>query len=304
MRVLFSALLIAGLAISAQAQDPKPAKDEPKKPETTLKVGDTAPTLKVTKWLQGTEVKSFTKDQVYVVEFWATWCGPCIVMMPHMGELQAEYKGKATFIGFSAKDANNPEEKVAAMVAKRGPKLGYTFVYADDKGTYDAYMKAAGRNGIPCCFVVGKDGKIAYIGHPMYLDVVLPKVVAGKWTAADATQIEKIEADVNAVFMSFRSPDPEAALKALADFEAKHPPLAHIPYFVSPKLSMMVKAKKYAEAKKFAEEVLAKAAKQEDPMAARMVAGALAAPEVKEQKDLAALANQANELVKKLTAEK
>ena len=42
-------------------------------------------------------------------------------------------------------------------------------------------MKAAGRNGIPCSFVVGKDSKLAYIGHPIYLDSVIPKVVDGSW---------------------------------------------------------------------------------------------------------------------------
>ena len=52
-------------------------------------------------------------------------------------------------------------------------------------------MKAANQNGIPCSFVVGKDGTIAYIGHPMYLDEVLPKVVAGKWTPEDAKEFEK-----------------------------------------------------------------------------------------------------------------
>ena len=62
---------------------------------------------------------------------------------------------------------------MATFVEKRGPKLGYTFAYADDRETYDAYMKAAGQGGIPCSFVVDKDGKIAYIGHPMYLGLVI-----------------------------------------------------------------------------------------------------------------------------------
>ena len=77
-------------------------KDPPKKPEPSLKVGDPAPALKATKWLQGTEVKSFEKGKIYIVEFWATWCGPCIVMMPHMSEMQEEYKDKSvTFIGYT-----------------------------------------------------------------------------------------------------------------------------------------------------------------------------------------------------------
>ena len=64
-------------------------------------------------------------------------------------------------------------------------------------------MKAADQNGIPCCFVIGRDRKIAYIGHPMYLDVVLPKVVAGTWKAEDAAALEKVGEEVNNVFKSF-----------------------------------------------------------------------------------------------------
>src|SRR5262249_6884576 len=225
-------LALALLAVPAFAADDD-KKDQPKKPEASLKVGDPAPQLRATKWLQGTEVKEFAPGKVYVVEFWATWCGPCIVMMPHMGEMQAEYRDKGvTFIGFSAKDPNNTMEKVSAMVEKRGKKLGYTFAYADDRETYDAWMKAAGQNGIPCSFVVGKDGKIAYIGHPMYLDVVLPKVVAGTWKGADeAEAMKKVEEDVNAAFKALNDKDAEASLKALADFEAKYPAMHDVPYF-------------------------------------------------------------------------
>ena len=110
-----------------------------------------------TSWIQGAEVTAFAPDKVYVVEFWATWCGPCIVMMPHMAEMQAEYRDKGvTFIGYTAKDPNNTAEKVSTFVSKRGPKLGYTFAYGDTSDTYDAYMKAAGQGGIPCSYVVDK----------------------------------------------------------------------------------------------------------------------------------------------------
>jgi thiol-disulfide isomerase/thioredoxin len=248
MKTLLISLAFSGsLAGAAIAQDkkipatpitPQQQKPAPPKPEPTLKVGDPAPKIQATKWLQGDPVTEFATGKVYVVEFWATWCGPCIVMMPHMADLQNEFKSSGvTFIGYSAKDANNPAEKVAAFVEKRGPKLGYTFAYADDRKTYEAWMKASGQNGIPCSFVVGKDGKVAYIGHPMYLDVVLPKVVAGSWTKADVDALDEIEKEVNDVFKALGGPDAAAGLKTLADFETKHPKLAGIPYFNGTRLN-------------------------------------------------------------------
>src|SRR5262245_41461735 len=221
MRTFILAAVVFSLAALAYADDKKADKPKADKPEPSLKVGDAAPKLKADKWLQGSEVTEFTAGKIYVVEFWATWCGPCIVMMPHMSEMQAEYKDKGvTFIGYSARDPgdkpSNNLESVTKFVAKRGPKLGYTFAYCDDRNTYDAYMKAAGQNGIPCSYVVDRAGKIAYIGHPMYLDLVLPKVVAGNWTEADVKHIEQVNKDVNEVFMAMRKPDAEAWLKVMA----------------------------------------------------------------------------------------
>ena len=84
-----------------------------------------------------------------------------------------------------AQDPSNTAEKVAEFVVKRGKKLGYTFAFADNRDTYEAYMKAAGQNGIPCSYVIGKDGKLAFIGHPALLDEVLPKC-GGTWTRSKA----------------------------------------------------------------------------------------------------------------------
>jgi thiol-disulfide isomerase/thioredoxin len=284
MRMLLTIAALVGLVATAHADDAKPA-PKPDKPAPSLKVGDPAPALKADAWLQGKEVTEFVPGKVYVVEFWATWCGPCIVMMPHMSEMQSTYRDKGvTFIGFSAKDPSNTREKVSAFVEKRGPKLGYTFAYGDNKDTYDAWMKAAGQGGIPCSYVVGKDGKLAYIGHPMYLDVVLPKVVDGTWSEADTKHLADIEKDVNGVFQAINKP--EGGIVALNEFEAKYPALSHIPYFVGPKISLLVKAGKIEEAKALATEVMEKAMKLDDPTALRSVSAAFQSPEAKSHKDL------------------
>lgn len=155
-------------------------------------------------------------------------------------------------------------------------------------------MRAAGRGGIPCSFVVDKASRVAYIGHPMYLDVVLPKVVSGTWDSkVSADEVSKIEAETSGVFKSLRG-DPAEALKALTAFETKHQELNQIPYFMGPKLSALLKTGKTAEARKFAESVVKKAGKYDDAMALRNVSATLRTG-AKGDKELMGLALKAAE---------
>lgn len=170
---------------------------EPAEP-ARLTIGSEAPQLDIEHWIQDgdgqfAKVSEFEPGKVYVVEFWATWCGPCISSMPHIAALQEEYADRGVqVVSITREDPETVEafldREVRGADEETDPKPTYrdlTSVYcltADpDNSTSNDYMRAAKQNGIPCAFLVGKDGKIEWIGHPMSMDEPLEKVVNDQW---------------------------------------------------------------------------------------------------------------------------
>lgn len=166
--------------------------------DISLHLGDEAPALQYSKWIKGTPIEGFKKDGLYVMEFWATWCGPCIGSMPHLSDLADQYKDKATFISANVweKVGDKPYESALPNVIKfvDGNAKNMRFnVIADNNEQYlfKTWLQAAGIRGIPSTFVVHK-GKIVWIGHPMKLDEVLAQIVAGNYDfAANKEAYEK-----------------------------------------------------------------------------------------------------------------
>lgn len=126
----------------------------------------TAPPLKIAQWVKGQPIQlsAGRGKNVYVVEFWATWCPPCRTSIPHLTELQKKYKNQGVVIvGIT----NEPAEKVKPFVAKMGDKMDYTVAVDDNQATSKAYMEANGVGTIPHAFVVNKSGDLVWHGHPM-----------------------------------------------------------------------------------------------------------------------------------------
>jgi thiol-disulfide isomerase/thioredoxin len=169
---------IALLSVAAFGQTSKRLAD--------LMVGDPAPKLDVAKWVKGTPVRSLHEGKIYVVEFWATWCGPCKVSIPHLTELQKKFGDKATFIGVSCFENN--WQGVAPFVKSEGSQMDYNvamdkIAHPTDREGFMAknWMEAAHQPGIPTAFIIDKDEKVAWIGHPMNLEDPLAKVIDGTW---------------------------------------------------------------------------------------------------------------------------
>ncbi len=145
---------------------------------SAAEIGDPAAPLQVAEWVKGDAVNlaDAKGKQIVVVEFWATWCSPCIASIPHLTELQRQFADRGVvFIGVTSEDA----AKVKPFVTQMGAKMDYTVAVDDNGKTTDGYLKAYGINGIPHAFIINRDGLIAWHGHPMAgLDKELEKLAA------------------------------------------------------------------------------------------------------------------------------
>ncbi len=147
----------------------------------TLKVGDPAPPLTIEQWLKGDPVSGFERGKVYVVEFWATWCPPCVRAIPHLSELQARHP-EVVVIGVAGSERRPAQgqpdtraEKLTSFIEDQGDKMAYRVAFDSDRSMPRAWMEPAGRDGIPCSFIVDREGRIAWIGHPMQMDDALAR---------------------------------------------------------------------------------------------------------------------------------
>ncbi len=152
--------------------------------EPTLVPGSPAPFPQIEKFVKGETVSSFNPGGIYVIEFWATWCGPCKSSMPHLSEVQEKYADKGVRI------ISISDEKIDTVTKfledpNWAAKTRYTLCADPDRSAHDQYMKPALQSGIPCAFIV-KDGTVQWIGHPMQMDQPLESVVAGSWNINDA----------------------------------------------------------------------------------------------------------------------
>jgi thiol-disulfide isomerase/thioredoxin len=167
-----------------------------------LDIGMAAPPLSVSTWVKGEPVTELSKGQAYVVEFWATWCGPCRQTIPHLSDLQTKYGEKVVFMGIST-EADGPA-KVKPFVEKMGEKMNYRVGLDPSQAMNTKWMAAAGQSGIPCAFVVDGKGSIAWIGHPGNPEMtgVIDEVVAGTWDVAAykarKVKIQEVEAKLKA----------------------------------------------------------------------------------------------------------
>ncbi|MBN2652278.1 MAG: TlpA family protein disulfide reductase [Spirochaetales bacterium] len=94
------------------------------------------------------------KGKLVVIDFWATWCGPCVASIPEVRELQAKYSDKVAFIGVSLDQGT--AEKFISFCEKNEMIWPQFF----DKDATSALATKYSVFGIPTLFLLDREGKI------------------------------------------------------------------------------------------------------------------------------------------------
>jgi thiol-disulfide isomerase/thioredoxin len=120
-----------------------------------------APAFRLEKFGGGSVSSSELKGKVVMLDFWATWCGPCISEMPVLLKLASEYEPKGVvFLAASRDDPSIAKVQVGMFIDQRAPTLARYAAFADD-GTADAYAVSA----IPTMVLIDRKGQL----HASYL---------------------------------------------------------------------------------------------------------------------------------------
>ena len=140
-----------------------------------LAVGDAVPDLRFPDLPGSDEPPLSLRDlrgETVLIEFWATWCGPCKQAIPHLNELAAEFEGQP--VRFLAVSLDDPATVAAFLETTRfDARAG-----ADENA---AWHDAFGVATVPTTALIGPDGRLAAVVRPAEVDVgLVARVAAGE----------------------------------------------------------------------------------------------------------------------------
>jgi len=138
-----------------------------------LKVGDKAPELVITNWIKNIPKSTDLKGKFVIIDFWATWCAPCLESMPHMNNLINKNKSRSNLVFLAMTD-----EKVDKVnwLLKRIP-FSAAVVADTTRQTSENYSVSS----IPFCVVIDDKNIIRWTGHSADLtNETIDKIMEGE----------------------------------------------------------------------------------------------------------------------------
>jgi thiol-disulfide isomerase/thioredoxin len=152
--------------LSGFANSLVPQKKPAPKPAGTKKpvVVSAAPTIAPLKPADFNKFKDAAKGKVLVINFWATWCGPCVAEFPEFVALDSKYRSKGVkIVGITVDDPSDVTPKVIPFIKKHKVKFDILLQDTDDpQEMIDMVNKEWPGGVLPATFVYDKQGNLAY----------------------------------------------------------------------------------------------------------------------------------------------
>jgi thiol-disulfide isomerase/thioredoxin len=228
-KVIVASVFYLSLMMDCGAQDLNANRIEPK----PLKIGSVAPHIDAEFCFRKSEIKKlkmekYQEDTIYVIEFWATWCPPCIAAMPLMEKVQGEFADrKVRLISLSNESKEKLEEFLAKVIPNSSGKtyMDFTEVFAiacdPDQSAYNDFMATSGNFSVPKIFIVGKQGRVEWIGEHGELRTTLEAILSSTWDQAAFARKYEIRQKVGLAirrmseFRNRHAKDPDAVVQEI-----------------------------------------------------------------------------------------
>ena len=124
--------------------------------------GQKMPEFAVDEWI--TKRPEPPSDKLLVLDFWATWCGPCVASIPHMNQLAGKFSDIALFVGVSD-EQSDAFAKGLTKIKKTPKDFSYSLALAPSRAMSNYFAI----QGIPHCVIVSSDGIVRWQGMPSQL---------------------------------------------------------------------------------------------------------------------------------------
>ncbi|NCP85668.1 MAG: TlpA family protein disulfide reductase, partial [Bacteroidetes bacterium] len=134
--------------------------------QSNIKVNEKAPTINITNWIENVPNDKNLNDKYIVLEFWATWCGPCIAAVPHINSIQKEFNQKDLYY------ISITDESVA-KVERSLKRINFNSIVVTDltkKTQINFGDGVKGLDAYPLTVLIDKTGIIKWIGEPKNLN--------------------------------------------------------------------------------------------------------------------------------------
>jgi thiol-disulfide isomerase/thioredoxin len=131
--------------------------------QDTLRIGDKAPKINITDYILNTPKDKKFENKFIILEFWATWCAPCLGAVPHLNDLQNKFKKRKDLLFLSI--TYEKPEKTKRTLEKIEFK---TIVVSDQTKNTEKNFNV---DGIPHTVLIDNNGIVKWIGNPYELNI-------------------------------------------------------------------------------------------------------------------------------------